>query len=42
MLPTWEVESSHAHYFLDDVFPSDEAIIEAMYGVEPPWEELHR
>ena len=23
------------------VFPSDEAIIEAMSGVEPPWEELH-
>ena len=23
------------------VFPSDEAIIEAMSRVEPPWEELH-
>ena len=23
------------------VFPSDEAIIEAMSGIEPPWEELH-
>ena len=22
-------------------FPSDEAILEAMYGVEQPWEELH-
>ena len=41
MLPTWVVESSHAHDFLDDVFPSNEAIIEAMSGVEPPWEELH-
>ena len=41
MLPAWEVESSHAHDFLDSVFPSDEAIIETMYGVEPPWEELH-
>ena len=29
------------HYYLDTVFPSDEAIIEAMLGVEPPWEELH-
>ena len=39
----WAVESSHAHDFLDDVFPSDEAIIEAMSGVDPPWEELqHR
>ena len=23
------------------VFPSDEAIVEAMSGVNPPWEELH-
>ena len=41
VLPAWAVESSHAHDCLDDVFPSDEAIIEAMSGVEPPWEELH-
>ena len=41
MLLAWEVGSSHAHDFLDDVFPSDEAIIEAMSRVEPPWEELH-
>ena len=41
MLPTWEVESSHSHDFLDDAFPSDEAILEAMLGVEQPWEELH-
>ena len=41
VLSTWEVESSHAHDCLDDVFTLDEAIIEAMSGVEPPWEELH-
>ena len=41
VLPAWAVQSSHAHDFLDMVFPSDEAIIEAMSGVEPPWEELH-
>ena len=41
VLPAWAVESSHTHDFLDDVFPLDEAIIEAMSGVEPPWEELH-
>ena len=41
VLPAWAFESSHAHDFLDDVFPSDEAIIEAMSRVEPPWEELH-
>ena len=41
MLPAWEVESSHIHDYVDSIFPSDEAIIEAMSGVEPPWEELH-
>ena len=41
MLAAWEVESSHTHDYLDSVFPSDEAVIEAMFGVEPPWEELH-
>ena len=29
------------HNYLDSVFPSNEAIIEAMSGVEPPWEELY-
>ena len=43
VMPTWAVESSHANDCLDDVFPLDETIIEAMSGVEPPWEELdHR
>ena len=41
MLPAWAVQSSHAHNYLDSVFPLDEAIIEAMLGVEPPSEELH-
>ena len=41
VLPAWVVDSSHLHDFFDDVFPSDEAILEAMSGVEQPWEELH-
>ena len=41
VLTAWEVESSHSHDFLDDVFPSDEAILEAMSGIEQTWEELH-
>ena len=41
VLLAWAVQSSHAHDILDSVFPSDKAIIEAMSGVEPPWEELH-
>ena len=36
VLPAWNFESSHAHDFLDSVFPSDEAILEAMFGVEQP------
>ena len=38
MLLAWAVQYSHAHDYLDSVFLSDEAIIEAMSGVEPPWE----
>ena len=34
------VQYSHAHDYLDTVFPSDETIIEAMSRVEPPWEVL--
>ena len=41
VLLAWAVQSSHAHDCLDSVFPSDKAIIEAMLGFEPPWEELH-
>ena len=32
VLPAWEVESSHTHDFLDSVFLSNEAIIEATLG----------
>ena len=39
--PGWAVQSSHAHDYLDSFFPSDEVIIEAMSGVEPPCEEIH-
>ena len=31
----------HSHDFIDDIFPLDEAILEAMNGLEGPWEELH-
>ena len=41
VLLAWVVQTSHTHDCLDSVFPSDETIIEAMSGVEPPWEELH-
>ena len=39
--PSWAVSSSHSHGWLDDIFPSDEAILEAMSGLEQPWGELH-
>ena len=38
VMPAWVVESSHVHDYLDMVFTLDEVIIEAMSGVEPPWE----
>ena len=41
VLPTWAVESSHSQDCLDDVFPSNEGIIEAMSRIEKPWGELH-
>ena len=41
VLPAWAVQFSHAHDYLDTVFPSVEVIIKAMSGVKPPWEELH-
>ena len=41
VMSAWAVQSSHMHDYLDTVFPSDEAIIEAMSGVDPPWEELN-
>ena len=34
VLPTLAVQSSHAYDYLDSVFPSDKAIIEAMSGVD--------
>ena len=36
VLPAWAVGSSHSHDFLDYFFPSDEAILESMSGVEKP------
>ena len=41
VLPAWEIESSHSHDYFDDVFWSDEAILEAMSGIEQPWKDLH-
>ena len=40
-LPAWVVASSHSHDCLDDIFPSDEAILEAMSRLKQPWGELH-
>jgi hypothetical protein len=39
--PVWATSSSFSHDFLDDTFPSDEAIIEAMNGFEKPWDDMH-
>ena len=40
-LPALVVVSSHSHDCLDDIFLTDEAILEAMPGLEKPSGELH-
>ena len=41
MLPQGVVQPSHSQDGLDTVFISDEAVVEARLGVEPPWEEFY-
>ena len=35
------MSSSHSQNFLNDIFPTDKAILEAIPGLEQPWGELH-
>jgi hypothetical protein len=37
----WVVQASCSHDCLDDTLPSDEAILEAMYGPDRPWDDMH-
>jgi hypothetical protein len=37
----WATLLSCSHDFLDDTFPSNEAIIEAMNGSKKPWDDMH-
>jgi hypothetical protein len=39
--PIWAQDSLTTHDPLDLVFPSDEAILEAMTGPDRPWDDLH-
>jgi hypothetical protein len=39
--PIWATSLSCSHYFLDETFPSDEAILEAMNVFERPWDDMH-
>jgi hypothetical protein len=34
--PVWATQSSCSHDFLDSTLPSDESILEAMYGPDRP------
>jgi hypothetical protein len=36
--PVWATSLSCSHDFLDETFPSDESILEAMNGSERPWD----
>jgi hypothetical protein len=39
--PIWAQDSLATHDPLDLVFPSDEVILEAMNGLDRPWDDLH-
>jgi hypothetical protein len=39
--PVWATSLSFSHDFLDENFPSDKSIIEAMNGFEKPWDDMH-
>jgi hypothetical protein len=39
--PVCATSFSFSHDFLDDTFPSEEAIIEAMNGSDKPWDDMH-
>jgi hypothetical protein len=39
--PLWATSSSYSCGNLDETFPSDEAIIEAMNGCDRPWDDMH-
>jgi hypothetical protein len=39
--PVWATSLSCSHDCLDETFPLDEAIIEAMNGSDKPWDDMH-
>jgi hypothetical protein len=39
--PVWATLLSCSHDYLDETFPLDEAIIEAMNGSNKPWDDMH-
>jgi hypothetical protein len=39
--PIWATSFSCSHDFLDETFPSDEAILKAMNGSNRPWDDMH-
>ena len=41
VFPAWSLDSTSALDCLDSVLPSEEAILEAMMGIDRPWEDLH-
>ena len=41
MASAWSLDSTSALNYLDSVLPSEEAILEAMMGIDQPWEDLH-
>ena len=40
-LPSWAKNSPLSHDFLENILPSDEAIVEVLSLTKHPWEDLH-
>ena len=40
--PAWTLSSSSTQDCLDTTLPSEEAILEAMTGIDRPWDDLHQ
>lgn len=39
--PAWSLDSTFTMDYLDSILPSEEAILEAMMGIDQPWDDLH-
>jgi hypothetical protein len=41
LYPIWVIEYSCSHDFLENTLPLDKSILEAMFGPDRPWDDMH-